>query len=59
MDMLCCFVYLELWAEQNYQYNPGKAVEEFKAISSNYKSTLEKYSEPYQMLVREYKLHEK
>ena len=57
--MLCCFVYLELWAEQNYQYNPGKAVEEFKAISSNYKRTLEKYSEPYQMLVREYKLHEK
>lgn len=54
MDMLCCFVYLELWTEQNYQYKPSKAVEEFQAISSNYKNVLKKYSEVYQMLVRDY-----
>lgn len=53
MDMLCCFVYLELWAEQNYQYKPSKAVEEFRTISSNYASTLTKYSEVYQIFVRD------
>lgn len=54
MDMLCCFVYLELWAEQNYRYKLSKAVEEFQAISSNYKNVLKKYSEVYQMLVEDY-----
>lgn len=54
MDMLCCFGYLELRADQNYQYKPSKGMEEFQAISLNYENVLKKYSEVYQMLVRDY-----
>ena len=54
MDMLCCFGYLELRAGQNYQYKPSKGMEEFQAISLNYENVLKKYSEVYQMLVRDY-----
>ena len=54
MDMLCCFGYLELRAGQNYQYKPSKGMEEFQAISLNYENVLKKYSEFYQMLVRDY-----
>lgn len=56
MDMFGCFVYLELWAEQNYQYKPSKAVEEFRAISLNYESVLKQYSEVYQKLKEDYKI---
>ena len=54
MDMFCCFVYLELWAEQNYQYKPSRAVEEFQAISLNYDSILKQYSKVYQKLIKDY-----
>lgn len=56
MDMFCCFVYLELWAEQKYQYKPSKAVAEFQAISLNYESVLKQYSEVYQKLIEDYEI---
>ena len=47
MDMFCCFVYLELWAEKEYSHKASKAITEFTKISSNYSSMLMKYSEVY------------
>ena len=57
MDMFGCFVYLELWAEQNYQHKPSRAVAEFGAISSNYGNILKRYSEIYQQLIKDYAIY--
>ena len=54
IDLFCCLVLIELWIEQNYQLPVSPAVKEFRRISENFKPTLEKYSEVYQILIRNY-----
>lgn len=54
IDLFCCLVLVELWVEQNYQLPASPAVKEFLRISQNFKPTLEKYSEVYQVLIRNY-----
>lgn len=54
IDLFCCLVLIELWIEQNYQLPVSPAVKEFQRISENFKPTLEKYSEVYQVLIRNY-----
>jgi hypothetical protein len=54
IDLFCCLVLVELWIEQNYQLSASPAVKEFERISQNFKPTLEKYSEVYQVLIRNY-----
>lgn len=53
IDFLGCLVYIELWAQKNYQHKLSKAVNEYKMISSNYSKILMKYSTVYQMIVNE------
>lgn len=54
IDLFCCLVLVELWIEQNYQLPASPAVKEFQRISQNFKPTLEKYSEVYQILIQNY-----
>ena len=51
MDYLGSLVYIELWAQKNYQHKISKAVNEYKMISSNYSKILMKYSDVYQVIV--------
>ena len=53
IDFLGCLVYIELWAQKNYQHKLSKAVNEYKMISSNYSKILMKYSSVYQVIVNE------
>lgn len=53
IDFLGCLVYIELWAQKNYQHKLSKAVNEYKMISSNYSKILMKYSTVYQVIVNE------
>lgn len=54
IDLLCCLVLIELWIERSYQLPASPAVREFLKISQNFKSTLEKYSDVYQLLIQNY-----
>lgn len=54
MDYLGCLVYIELWAQKNYQHKISKAVNEYKMISSNYSKILMKYSDVYPAIVNEF-----
>lgn len=54
IDLFCCLVQIELWIEQQYQLPVSPAVREFLKISQNFKSTLEKCSEVYQVFIRNY-----
>lgn len=54
IDFLGCLVYLELWAQKNFQHKISKAVNEYKLISSNYSKILMKYSNVYQVIVNEF-----
>ena len=54
MDYLGCLVYIELWAQKNYQHKISKAVNEYKMISSNYSKILMNYSDVYSAIVNDF-----
>lgn len=54
IDLFCCLVFMELWISKNYGQNPSRAVKEFERLSENFRPTLEKYSDVYKCLLRNF-----